>query len=186
MSAQDPQPGEYNVTERLFDFIDDLSTDKQFDLYKQLIENKVSAQLFKLIIDMSDEEKIHFLEKLGEAPIEEEPIKTIELDENESFMRGNPRKICLVAVKFNVGDTSFAGFIINISVEGVFIKSNDRLPVGQKIRMAFELPNAPNAFELKGQINRSGLQGIGVNFLGLNQDQQEIIRAYIASSDLVE
>lgn len=183
MTAQDPQPGEYNVTERLFDFIDDLSTDKQFNLYKQLIEDKVSAQLFKLIIDMSDEEKIQFLEKLGEAPFEEEPIKTIELDENESFMRGNPRKICLVAVKCNVGDTSFAGFIINISVEGVFIKSNDRFPVGQKIRMAFELPNAPNAFELKGQINRSGLQGIGVNFLGLNQDQQEIIRAYIANQN---
>ena len=68
-------------------------------------------------------------------------------------------------------------------VEGVFIESNDRFPVGQKIRMAFELPNAPNAFELEGQINRSGLQGIGVNFLGLNQDQQEIIRAYIANQN---
>ncbi len=183
MTAQDPQPGEYNVTERLFDFIDDLSTDKQFNLYKQLIEDKVSTQLFKLIIDMSDEEKIQFLEKLGEVPFEEEPIKTIDLDENESFMRGNPRKICLVAVKCNVGHTSFAGYIIDISMDGVFIESNDRFPVGQRIRMAFRLPNASNALELEGQINRSGLQGIGVNFLGLNQDQQEIIRAYIASSE---
>jgi Tfp pilus assembly protein PilZ len=81
-----------------------------------------------------------------------------------------------------VGDTSFASYIINISVDGVFIESNDRFSIGQRIRMAFKLPNAPNPLELKGQINRNGFQGFGVNFLDLNQDQQEIIRAYITSN----
>ena len=181
MTAQDPQPGEYNVTVRLFDFIDDLSTDRQFDLYKQLIEDKISAQLFKLIIDMSDEEKIQYLEKLGVLPFEEEPIKTINLDENESFMRGNPRQICSVPVKCNVGNISFTGYIINISVDGVFIETKDPFPVGQKIRMTFELPNVPSALELKGQINRIGFQGFGVVFLGLNQNQQKIIQAYIGT-----
>jgi len=182
MTAQNPQPGEYNVTERLFNFIDDLSTDMQFNLYKQLIDDKISTQLFKLIIDMSDEEKLQFLEKLGGVPFEEESIKTINLDENESFMRENLRKNCLVAVKCMVGDTSFTSYIINISVGGVFIESNDRFSIGQRIQMAFKLPNAPNPLELKGQINRSSLQGIVVNFLDLNQDQQEIIRAYIANN----
>ena len=182
MTAQVLQSGEYNITERLFNFIDDLSTDMQFDLYQLLIEDKVSTQLFKLIIDMSDEEKIQLLEKLGEVPFDEEPIKTINLDENESFMREKPRKNCLVAVKCNIGDTSFTSHIINISVHGVFIDSNNRFPVGQRIRMTFKLPNTPKALELKGRVNRSGLQGIGVNFLDLNQNQQEIIRAYIANN----
>jgi Tfp pilus assembly protein PilZ len=182
MTAQDLQPGGYTITERLFNFIDDLSTDMQFNLYKQLVADQVGIQLFKLIIDMSDEEKIQFLEKLGEGPFEEEPNKTINLDENESFMRKNSRKNCLVAVKYKVGDTSFTGYIINISVNGVFIESNDRFPVGQRIRMAFKLPNATNPLEFKGQINRSGRRGIGVNFLSLNQAQQEIIRAYIANN----
>jgi Tfp pilus assembly protein PilZ len=182
MTAQGLQSGGYNITEHLFNFIDGLSTDMQFDLYQLLIEDKVSTQLFKLIIDMSDEEKIQLLEKLGEVPFEEEPIKTINLDENESFMREKPRKNCLIAVKCNVGDTSFTSHIINISVHGVFIDSNNRFPVGQRIRMTFKLPNTPKALELKGQVNRSGLEGIGVNFLDLTQNQQKAIRAYIANN----
>jgi Tfp pilus assembly protein PilZ len=184
MTAQDPQPGEYRITERLFNFIDDLAEDMQFDLYQQLIEDKVSTQLFKLIIDMSDEEKIRFLEKLGEVSFEAEPIKTINLDENESYMRENLRKNCLVAVKCKVGDISFTSHIINISVHGVFIESNDRFPVGQGIRLAFKLPNAPDPLTLKGKINRGSRRGIGVNFLNLDQDQQEIIRAFITNNHL--
>ena len=186
MTVQDPLNGEHNITERLFNFIDGLSTDMQFNLYKQLIEDKVSTQLFKLIIDLSDEEKVQFSEKLGDMPFEAEPIQTINLDENESFMRENPRKNCLVAVKCKVGDTLFSSYITSISVDGVFIEVNDRFPVGQKIRMAFKLPNVTNPLELKGQINRNGFQGFGVNFLDLNQDQQEIIRDYISNTDLVE
>ena len=159
MTAQDPQLGEYNVTGRLFNFIDDLSTDMQFNLYKQLIEDKVKTQLFKLIIDMSDEEKIQFLKKLGAAPFEAESIKIINLDENESFMRGNPRKNCLVSLKCKIGDTPFTGYIINISVHGVFIESNDRFPVGQKIRMTFKLPNASSPLELKRKNQQKRLPG---------------------------
>ena len=181
MTDQDPQPSENNITERLFDYIDDLSQDMQFNLYKQLIEDKVQTQLFKLIIDMSDGDKIQLLEKLGEVPFEEEPIKTINLDENESFMRENPRKNCLVAVKCRVGDTSFTSNIVNISVHGVFIEGNDRFPVGQRLRMAFQLPNSDNALDLKGKINRNDHRGIGVTFLDMRQDQQEIIRAFIAN-----
>ncbi len=182
MTAHNPQPDEYIVTERLFDFIDDLSTDMQFNLYKQLIEDKVSVQLFKLILDMSDKEKSQFLEKLGEVPFEDEPVITINLDETESFMRENPRKICLVAVKCKVGDTSFASYIIDISVDGIFIKSNDRFPVSQKIQVTFKLPNSLHALVLQGKINRSGMQGMGVIFFGLNRHQKEIIRAYIENN----
>ena len=182
MTAQDDTTGEYNITERLFNFIDDLSTDMQFSLYQQLIEDKVSVQLYKLIIDMSDEEKTQLLEKLGQVPFEEEPINTINLDENESFMREDSRKDCLVEVKYRVGDRSYTGYIINISVHGVFIESNDRPPLGQRIRMAFTLPNAPNKLELNGQINRSDLKGMGVFFLDLSQEQQDIIRAYIKNN----
>jgi hypothetical protein len=182
MTARHHQPGEYKITERLFNFIDDLSTDMQFRLYQQLIADRVSVQLFKLIIDMSEEEKTQFLEKLREASFEEEPIKTIDLDEHESFMRENSRKDCLVGVKFKVGDTSYTGHIINISVHGVFIESSYRFPVGQRIRMAFDLPDAPTTLMLKGQINRSDFNGMGVLLGDLNQEQQEIIQAFIANN----
>ena len=141
MTAFDSPLGKYNVTERLFDLIDDLSTDRQFILYRQLIRDNVTTQLFKLIIDMSDAEKIQLLEKLGEMPFEEEPVLTINLDENESFMRKNPRKTCAIAVNCRIADTSFRSHIINISKDGVLIETKDPFPVGQEIDLAFKLPN---------------------------------------------
>jgi Tfp pilus assembly protein PilZ len=182
MTARNDTPGEYNITERLFNFIDDLSTDMQFSLYQQLIEDKVNVQLYKLIIDMTDEEKTKLLEKLGQQPFEEEPVTTINLDENESFMREDSRKDCLVEVKCRVEDRSYTGYIINISVHGVYIETNDRFPVGQRIQMAFTLPNVPNTLELNGQVNRSDLKGMGVFFLDVNQKQQDIIQAYIENN----
>ena len=72
MTAQVPQSEGYDVTERLLDFIDGLSADKQFNLYTQLIQDRVGTELFKLIIDLSDEEKNQMLEQLRGAPIETE------------------------------------------------------------------------------------------------------------------
>ena len=72
MAAQVSQSEGYNVTERLFDIIDELSTDKQFDLYTQLIQDRIGTELFKLIIDLSDEEKNQLLDQLRKAPIETE------------------------------------------------------------------------------------------------------------------
>ena len=141
MTAFNSSLGKINVIERLFTLIDDLSTDKQFILYRQLIKDNVTTRLFKLIIDMSDEEKIQFLEKLGEVAFEEKSVKTINLDENESFMRKNPRKTCLIRVKCKIADTSFKSYIINFSMDGVFIETKDRFPVGQKTVMTFNLPN---------------------------------------------
>lgn len=179
MTAFNSPLGKYNVTERLFNLIDDLSTDRQFILYRQLIRDNVTTQLFKLIIDMSDAEKIQLLEKLGEVPFEEEPVRTINLDENESFMRKNPRKNCTIPVNYKIDGTSFKSRITNISQEGVLIETKDPFPVGQKIDLAFKLANNPAIFKIKSKVTRSGPLGIGVNFLDLSQAQQEIIRAYI-------
>jgi Tfp pilus assembly protein PilZ len=183
MTAFNSPLDKYSVTERLFTLIDDLSTDLQFILYKQLIKDNVTTQLFKLIIDMSDEKKIQLLEKAGEMPIEEEPVKTINLDENESFMRENLRKICLIPVNCKIADTSFKSYIINISMDGVFIETKDPFPVGHNMEMAFKLPNYPKTLEIKGQVTRSGLQGISVIFFDRSQAQEEIIRAYIANKN---
>ena len=179
MNVLDSQIGEYKVTARLFNFINNLPREKQYILYKQLIKGNVKTQLFKLIIDMSEEEKMQLLEKLGEVPYKEETIKTINLDEAESFMRENPRKICSVPVKCRVEDRTFKSYIIDIGAVGAFIESNDNFPMGQKILMALKLPVYPKAFQLKGRIARSGSKGIGVKFYNLTNTHEEIIRRFI-------
>lgn len=179
MFELDSQEDKYTVTTRLFNYINDLSLEKQFILFKQLVKDNVTTELLKLIIDMSEDEKIQLLEKLGETPYDDEPIRTVNLDDNESFMRGNSRKICLIAVKCKVEDRSFKSYIIDISSVGVFIESNDRFPIGQKITMALKLPNYPEAFQVKGRIARSGSRGIGVKFYGLTPTQEDLIQKFI-------
>jgi len=177
----DSNQSRFTVTARLFTIIDDLSHEKQFILYKQLVKDNIDAELFKLIIDMSEEEKTQLLMQLGALSDEYEALKTVDLDADNSFMRENPRKLCLLSVKCTIEDRSFKSYIIDISKLGVFIESNDRFPVGQKILMAFKLPNYFEAFQLDGRIARSGPRGIGVKFDNLSPDQEDVIRKFIES-----
>ncbi|MDH3957575.1 MAG: PilZ domain-containing protein [Desulfobacteraceae bacterium] len=179
MNALDSQIDQYKVTARLFNFINDLPQDKQYILYKQLIKGNVVTEIFKLVIDMDEDEKLQLYERLGEIPYEEEPIRTINLDENESFMRENNRKVCQIPVKCKVENRSFKSYIIDISTVAALIESNDRFPIGQQISMDFRLPNHPHAMELKGRIVRSGPRGIAVKYDDLKQIDEELIRLFI-------
>ena len=182
MNDLDSQIGKYKITARLFNFINDLPRDKQYILYKQLIKGNVTTELFKLIIDMPEDEKIELLEQLGEIPYEEERIRTINLDENESLMRKNIRRVCMLPVGCKVEDRSFKSYIIDISTVAALIESTDRFPIGQPISMALRLPNHPHAMELKGRIVRSGPRGIAVKYDDLKQIHEEVIRIFIKNS----
>ena len=160
----------------------ELPQDKQYILYKQLIKGSVRTEIFKLIIDMDDDQKLQLLEQLREIPYEEEPIRTINLDENESVMRGSDRKVCQIPVKCTVEDRSFKSYIIDIGMAGALIKSNDRFPIGQQILMSLKLPNHATALELKGRIVRTGTRGIAVKYFDLKKIHEDLIRLYINTS----
>lgn len=171
--------GRYSVTARLFNLIDSLSHDKRFILYKQLVKDRIVQEIFKLIIDLPEDQKYQLLAKLGGIVQADEPMKTINLDDSESFMRENPRKICLIPTTCKVENRSFKSYIIDISKVGVFIESNDVFAVGQLIMMAFKLPNDPNVFKLQGRIARSGPKGIGVKFQQISPTQEDVILRFI-------
>ena len=177
----DSDQTKFTVTSRLFTIISDLSHAKQYLLYQQLVKDNIDTELFKLIIDMSEDEKTRLLMQLEAISDEYEPQQTLDLDADESFMRENPRKICLIPVKCNVEGRSFKSHIIDISKLGAFIESNDLFPVGQKILIAFDLPNYDETFQLDGRIARSGPRGIGVKFYDLSPDQEGVIRKFIDS-----
>ena len=96
MLDMDPQLGKYGVTARLFKLINDLSKDKKLILLKQLIGDDVNTQLCKLIIEMSEDQQIILLEQLESMPVVEMPERTVSLEGNDSSMRENPRKPCLI------------------------------------------------------------------------------------------
>jgi hypothetical protein len=171
----------FTVTARLFTTISNLSRDKKFTLYRQLVKDKIDAALFKLIIDMSEDEQAQLLLQLETISDEYEPMQTLDLDADESFMRENPRKICLIPVECAIEGRSFKSNIIDISRLGAFIESNGLFPVGQKILLDFILPNYHEAFHLDGRIARCGPKGIVVKFYALSTDQQDLIHQFIDS-----
>jgi Tfp pilus assembly protein PilZ len=61
----------------------------------------------------------------------------------------------------------------------VFIETNDRFALGQKVAMSFKLPGYAEPLALKGRITRSGILGMGVNFSGLSPNQNTLIRTFI-------
>ena len=127
--------GRLAVTARILNMIDGLSSEKQFMLYRQLVKDNISTELFKLVIDMSEDEKMQLLEQLDGTSYEGEPLNTLNIDDDESFLRENPRKICMIRVKFNIEERLFKSYIIDISRVGALIESNDLSPIGQKINM---------------------------------------------------
>ncbi len=102
MLDTDPQLGKYGVTARLFKLINDLPKDKKLILLKQLIGDDVITQLCKLIIEMSEDQQIILLEQLESIPPAEMPETTVSLEGNESSMRENPRKPCLINANYSV------------------------------------------------------------------------------------
>ena len=180
MSAIHPPSDAYNVAERLFSLIDGLSVERQFTLYRHLIRDRITAQIFKLIIDMSDAEKAQLLEEWEETPFGAEPVRTVDLDENESFMRRNYRRICRIPVRCKIGDNFFNSNLTDISLEGVYIEVQERFASGRQMEMIFGLPNQPGTMKIQGRVIHSGPDGVGVAFQALNPDYRRFIQAFIS------
>ena len=81
--------------------------------------------------------------------------------------RKKPRNPCLIPVHYNIRDSSYFSFILNINDSGVLIETNERFPVGRIIKLAFCEPSSRRTKELIGEIAWSDSYSIGVEFYGL-------------------
>lgn len=180
MIASDEQLGKNNnLISRLFKIVNGLSEDQQLILLKQLLKNNIANHLFKLIIDMSDYQQHVLLEELEKLPVDEMPVRTLSLDENEVLMRGHTRKACLINLDLSFQNSSFKAHILDISTVGVFIETGELLPVGEKIKVTFLLPNHPKPLALTCIVAWIGQNGIGVKFKKLTAHQKNIINSFV-------
>jgi Tfp pilus assembly protein PilZ len=179
MLDADPQLGKFAVTARLFKLINDLPKDKKLILLKQLIGDDVSSQLCKLIVEMTEEQQVILLEQLESKPVSEMPERTVSLEGNESSMRENPRKPCLINANYTIQDQDFKSYILDISIGGVFIETDKKFTIGQKIVLNFMLPNHQAPFKINGTISWSSPRGFGVKFDEIPVSQGKILRSYV-------
>jgi type IV pilus assembly protein PilZ len=88
-----------------------------------------------------------------------------------------------ISVDYANGDTFLFSYIQNISEMGIFIRSDEPLPVGTMLRMRFA-PEGQEAIELSGEVTwvnpfrpfGDNLNpGMGIRFSALTPDQRERI-----------
>lgn len=179
MLDTDPQLGKYGITARLFKLVTDMPKDKKLILLKQLIGDDVTSHLCKLIVEMSEDQQIILLEQLEAMPYVDLPERTVSLEGNESSMRENPRKPCLINANYRIQNKDYKSYILDISVGGVFIETDEKFAIGQKIGLNFALPNYSKPFKLIGTISWGGPRGYGVKFDKVPAPQEDLLKSFI-------
>jgi uncharacterized protein (TIGR02266 family) len=167
--------GRYNVLVRLFELINKTSEDQQLSLLKYLHKGNLTSPVLKLIIDMPHEEQSALLVELKEMYSDQQPEKTITLDERES-----PRKSCSLTVDYQSQDSEHSEHILDIGTGGVFIETAEPIAVGQELTLNFTFPDSQDTIKVNGEIVWRNPKGIGVKFIGMTRQHVDKIKTYIA------
>ena len=71
---------------------------------------------------------------------------------------------CSLQVGCATHDLSFIDFISDINCWGVFVQSNQLIPVGESIIMTIPVPGADQSIKVLGEVMWTSPQGMGVKF----------------------
>lgn len=183
MIAADPSLGKFTITARLFKLVGDMPRDQQLILLKKLVGESVSAHLYKLIVEMTEEQQILLLEQMQQLPRLDLPEKMVSLEDADSTMRENLRKPCLINTDYRIQDRDFKSYILDISIGGVFIETNERYPKGKELLLKFSLPNRPQPLTFSGKIAWSSPKGFGVQFDNVSPGQGDVLRSFVEQND---
>jgi uncharacterized protein (TIGR02266 family) len=103
--------------------------------------------------------------------------------------REHPRVILSIPVDYQVRNETLSNYTSNFSAGGVFIRTIDPAPINETIQVRMRIPEINQAIEVSGQVvwtneyetsrKKSCLPGMGVKFLGLHQETQEILARYV-------
>jgi hypothetical protein len=171
----------FGTMARLFSWVEDLPKDQQLILLKQLLGDRVSVHLYKLVLEMSEDQRQRLYEQLMEFPRDQAPVTTVNLDEEDASIRQIQRKACRLRAVCVLDASTFDGTITDISTVGMFIKTERSFPAGKPIRISCRLPGLERPLILSGEILRSEPTGIGIRLKALPPQQERAIRAFIAA-----
>ena len=178
-----PTMGKFNITARLFKLVSEMPKDQQLILLKQMLGDNVAAQLCKLIVEMTEEQQVILLEQMGQLPKVDLPVNMVSLEETEASMRENPRKPCLINTNYRIQDRTLKSYILDGSIGGVFIETNERFPKGKELMLKFSLPNRQQPFTFSGKIAWSSPKGFGVKFDNVNPIQEDLLKSFIEQNE---
>ncbi len=143
--------------------------------------NVTLSRLMELLVQMSEDEHQVLLEKaekivrIKQRSEDGPPAGEVEFHNERRY----PRKPCSLIVNFSVGSRYHTSTIENVSVDGAFILTSATFDTGEAVSLAFSYPDFPDVFRIQGVIRRVTRRGIGVQFEGLSQTQQNRIKALL-------
>lgn len=117
-------------------------------------EIEVTSRLINMILDMPLVQQIDLLNKLdakGFAGTRNQPRTSI-------------KHPWLVTVDPEKKNSVFSYYIQNISRCGMFIETQRRFEVGEKVMLTFQIPSSKKTYKVIGEVARSQRNGIGVKF----------------------
>ena len=176
-----PRLGRFSTTARLFTLVNELPRDQQLILLKGLLGERMVTHLYKLVLDLAEDEQQQLMDQLLEYPSDELPETTLTLDEDETRIRQVNRTSCQLRAVCVADGGTFDTVITDISLVGMFIRTERPLPAGKAVRVSCRLPGAAKPLILNGQVQRSEAGGVGLRLRGLTPEQEKAIRAFIAA-----
>ncbi len=110
-------------------------------------------------------------------------------DTNNQFVerREHPRAVVKIEIEFKHTIDFVTSYMLNISKGGLFIKTDEALPLDTIVFLRFTLPGDTKPIETDGKVvwcnNREEKgyfpKGMGIKFLALNSDDAEKIKEFV-------
>lgn len=110
-------------------------------------------------------------------------------DTNNKFVekREHPRAVVKIEIEFKHTIDFVTSYMLNISKGGLFIKTDEALPLDTIVFLRFTLPGDTKLIETEGKVvwcntkKEKGYfpRGMGIKFLRLNPDDAEKIKIFV-------
>ena len=110
-------------------------------------------------------------------------------DTNNKFVekREHPRAVVKIEIEFKDTIDFVTSYMLNISKGGLFIKTDEALPLDTIVFLRFTMPGDTKPIETEGKVvwcnTKKGKgyfpRGMGIKFLRLNSDDAEKIKIFV-------
>ncbi len=164
----------YDVIGRIYYLLDKLTEEQLLILLQQLLGNHTVDYIFKLIVDLSDNQRLVLMKQLEE----------LTSGAANADKRKYARKDCLINARISIANRIYNCFVLDISPYGAFVDSNEGLS-GQSAKLMFSLPHNRDRIILSGSVVWSDTPGSGIKFNRLTPKQLEDIQLFTRNTPRV-
>jgi hypothetical protein len=158
----------HEIVAKLYMLLGKLTEDQKLTLLRLLLKDRMVDYLFKLVIDLSDNQRLILMKQL-----EQITSKGSHYDRRKYI-----RKDCLINAKLSVANRIFTCFILDISPHGAYIDTGVGIVVGQSVKIMFSSPNNRERLIFSGETVWCENQGAGIKFKHSKPNQIDVIKSF--------